>query len=135
MTTPVIVKPIPIDWDKTWWSSLDPDLMANHSERFYARTQQYANPICRLSRYYDGVPGVVHSDRKFSGTITCESSLFGGAPGTINNWKIGFQNNVELTRISQDYGLSHWELGIGMAPWLVKMPSESRRQPVWSSDR
>ena len=59
-------------------------------------------------------------NRKYSGTITCESSLFGGAPGTIYNWKIGFQGGFELARISQDYGLNHWELGIGMAPWLRK---------------
>ena len=102
------------------WSSLDPELVADYSERFYACTQQCANPICRLSRYYDNVPGVVHPNRKYSGTITCESSLFGGAPGTIYNWKIGFQGGFELARISQDYGLNHWELGIGMAPWLRK---------------
>ena len=102
------------------WSSLDPGLVADYSERFYACTQQCANPICRLSRYYDNVPGVVHPNRKYSGTITCESSLFGGAPDTIYNWKIGFQGGFELARISQDYGLNHWELGIGMAPWLRK---------------
>ena len=102
------------------WSELSPELVADYSERFYACTQQCANPICRLSRYYDNVPGVVHPNRKYSGTITCESSLFGGAPGTIYNWKIGFQGGFELARISQDYGLNHWELGIGMAPWLRK---------------
>ena len=102
------------------WSSLDPDLVREYSERFYACTQQCANPICRLSRYFDNVPGVVYPNRKYSGTITCESSLFGGAGGTIYDWKIGFRGGFELARISQDYGLNHWELGIGMAPWLRK---------------
>ncbi len=100
------------------WSKLDPGLVASHRERFYACTQQCANPICRLSRYYDNVPGIVHPDKKYSGTITCESSLFGGAPGTIYNWRVGFRGGFELARISQDYGINHWELGIGMAPWL-----------------
>ena len=102
------------------WSSLDPEMVANHGERFYACTQQCANPICRLSRFYENVPGVVYPDKKYSGTITCESSLFGGAPGTIYDWKVGFHGGFELARISQDYGINHWELGIGMAPWLRK---------------
>jgi aldehyde:ferredoxin oxidoreductase len=102
------------------WSSLDPALVRDHSERFYACTQQCANPICRLSRYYDNVTGVVYPNRKYSGTITCESSLFGGAPGTIYDWRIGFRGGFELAHISQDYGINHWELGIGMAPWLRK---------------
>jgi aldehyde:ferredoxin oxidoreductase len=100
------------------WSSLDPDLVHEYSERFYACTQQCANPICRLSRYYDSVRGVVYPNRKYSGTITCESTLFGGAAGTIYDWKIGFRGGFELAHISQDYGINHWELGIGMAPWL-----------------
>jgi aldehyde:ferredoxin oxidoreductase len=100
------------------WSALDPDLVREYSERFYACTQQCANPVCRLSRYFDNVQGVVHPNRKYSGTITCESSLFGGAAGTIYDWKVGFRGGFELARISQDYGLNHWELGIGMAPWL-----------------
>jgi aldehyde:ferredoxin oxidoreductase len=102
------------------WSELDPELVEKYSERFTACTQGCANPICRLSRYYKDVPGVVYPDQKYSGTIMCESSLFVGAPGTIYDWNIGFRGGFELARISQDYGLNHWELGLGMAPWLRK---------------
>jgi aldehyde:ferredoxin oxidoreductase len=102
------------------WSELVPELVDAYAERFAACTQGCANPICRLSRYYRDVPGVVYPNRKYSGTICCESTLFGGAPGTIYDWKIGFQGGFELARISQDYGINHWELGIGMAPWLRK---------------
>jgi len=100
------------------WSELAPELVAAYGERFAACTQGCANPICRLSRYYKDVPGVVYPSRKYSGTICCESSLFIGAPGTIYDWKIGFRGGFELARLSQDYGINHWELGIGMAPWL-----------------
>jgi aldehyde:ferredoxin oxidoreductase len=102
------------------WSELVPELVEAYAERFAACTQGCANPICRLSRYYKDVPGVLYPNRKYSGTICCESSLFMGAPGTIYDWKIGFQGGFELARISQDYGINHWELGIGMAPWLRK---------------
>jgi aldehyde:ferredoxin oxidoreductase len=112
------------------WSSLDPNLVQEYSERFYACTQQCANPICRLSRYYDSVQGVVYPNRKYSGTITCESSLFGGAAGTIYDWKIGFRGGFELAHISQDYGINHWELGIGMAPWLRKCQAAGHFQDL-----
>ena len=108
------------------WSELDPELVEEYDQRFAACTQRCANPICRLSRYYKNVPGVVYPNRKYSGTICCESSLFGGAPGTIYDWKIGFRGGFELAHISQDYGINHWELGIGMAPWLRKCHSEGQ---------
>ena len=102
------------------WSTLDPDLVTSFGQRFVACSQQCANPICRLSRYYVKVPGVVYPDRRYTGMVVCESSLFGGAPGTFYDWRVGFEGGFELAQISQDYGINHWELGIGMAPWLRK---------------
>jgi len=106
------------------WAKLDPFMVQQYGERFVACSQQCANQICRLSRYYAGVPGVVYPDRKYSGAIVCESGLFGGAAGTIYNWNVGFRGGFELAHISQDYGINHWELGIGMAPWLRKCHAE-----------
>jgi aldehyde:ferredoxin oxidoreductase len=106
------------------WSKLDPELVRDYAQRFVACSQQCANPICRLSRFYERVPGTVYPDRKYSGLVVCESSLFGGAPGTIYDWKVGFEGGFELAQISQDYGINHWELGIGMAPWLRKCHRE-----------
>ena len=108
------------------WSSLDPEMVTAYGQRFAACTQGCANKICRLSRYYVGVPGVVHPDRTYSGTICCESGLFAGAPGTIYDWRVGFPAGFELAHISQDYGLNHWELGIGMGPWLRKCWQEGQ---------
>ena len=106
------------------WSALDPKLVESYAQRFVACSQQCANPICRLSRYYIQVPGVVYPERRYTGLIVCESSLFCGAPGTFYDWQIGFEAGFELAQISQDYGLNHWELGIGMAPWLRRCHQE-----------
>jgi aldehyde:ferredoxin oxidoreductase len=108
------------------WSTLDPEMVTAYGQRFAACTQGCANKMCRLSRYYVGVPGVVHPDRTYSGTICCESGLFAGAPGTIYDWRVGFPAGFELAHISQDYGLNHWELGIGMGPWLRKCWQEGQ---------
>ncbi|NLF00928.1 MAG: hypothetical protein GX601_08110 [Anaerolineales bacterium] len=103
---------------------LDPELAAKYRERFMACSQQCAMRSCWLSRAYSNVPGVVHPDRSYSGTIVCESALFGGVPDTGYDWKVGFQAGFELAQISQDFGLNHWELGIGMAPWLQRCYQE-----------
>ena len=106
------------------WSKLDPELVRDYAQRFVACSQGCANPICRLSRFYENVPGVVYPDREYSGLVVCESTLFGGAPGTFYDWKVGFAGGFELAHISQDYGINHWELGIGMAPWLRRCHEE-----------
>ncbi len=106
------------------WSELDRELVSSFDQRFVACSQQCANPICRLSRCYVKVPGVVHPDRLYTGLSVCESSLFGGAPGTFYDWRVGFRGGFELAQLSQDFGLNHWELGIGMAPWLRRCHQE-----------
>ena len=103
---------------------LDPDMVRDYRERFVACSEQCAISACWLSRAYSNVPGVLYPEKRYSGTIVCESMLFGGVPDTGYDWKIGFQAGFELAQISQDYGLNHWELGIGMGPWLRKCREE-----------
>jgi aldehyde:ferredoxin oxidoreductase len=107
---------------------LDPEMVRDYGERFMACSQQCAIRSCWLSRAYRNVPGVVHPEKSYSGTIVCESSLFGGVPDTGYDWKVGFQAGFELAQISQDFGLNHWELGIGMAPWLSRCQQEGLLQ-------
>jgi aldehyde:ferredoxin oxidoreductase len=99
---------------------LNLDLVTNFGERFVSCTQQCASPICLLGRYYQNVPGVLHTEKKYTGSVFCVSQIFGGAPNTFYDWKTGFQAGFELANISHDLGLNHWELGIGMVPWLRK---------------
>jgi aldehyde:ferredoxin oxidoreductase len=105
-------------------TTLDPDLVRSYGQSFIACSQGCVTPTCRLSRFYRKVPGVIYPDRQYSGMMVCESSLFCGAPGTPYDWKTGFQAGFELAQISQDYGINHWELGIGMAPWLRRCYQE-----------
>ncbi len=104
--------------------TLDPQAVREYGERFAACSEGCAIARCWLSRAYRNVPGVLHPDKRYSGTIVCESSLFMGVPGTGYDWQIGLQAGFELAQISQDWGLNHWELGIGMGPWLERCARE-----------
>ena len=99
---------------------LDAARVANFGERFTACTQQCALPNCGLGRCFQQVPGVLHPEKTYKGMMFCVSEIFGGAEGTFYDWKTGFQAGFELSQISHDLGLNHWELGIGLAPWLRK---------------
>ena len=61
------------------WSCLEPQLVMEQRERFYACSQRSADPVCRLSRYCDTVPGVVYSDRKYRVTKSPAKSRCCGA--------------------------------------------------------
>jgi len=110
--------------------AVDPDLQARYGERFVACSQQCAYPQCLISRGYAKVPGVLHPERTYSGQIACVSTLFSGAPGTFYDWRTGFQAGFELAQISHEYGLNHWELTIGMAPWLRRCQQEGLLQTL-----
>jgi len=103
---------------------LDPNRVLTFGERFSACTQGCAFPICLLGRAYSKVPGVLHPEKEYSGIMFCASALFGGPEETFYNWKTGFQAGFELSQISHDFGLNHWEIGIGMVPWLRKCYQE-----------
>ncbi len=99
---------------------LDPELVCKYGQRFGACTQQCAAGRCYISRTYRRVPGVLHPDRRYSGQMVCVSGLLAGAPEIGYDWDTGFQAGFELSQISHDQGLNHWELGIGMIPWLLR---------------
>ena len=104
--------------------ALDSELVETAGERFVACTQQCASPICMLGRFYPKVRGVVHPEKEYSGAMFCVSGIFGGDEDGFYDWKTGFQAGFELSQISHDLGLNHWELGIGMVPWLRKCHQE-----------
>ncbi len=87
-------------------------------ETFSACGQQCAAPKCHITQQYCDVPGVIFPGRKYKGIIMCESKLFQGFENTHYNWKLGFNAGYEIAQISQDLGINHWELGLGLVPWL-----------------
>jgi aldehyde:ferredoxin oxidoreductase len=100
---------------------LNPNLVRDFGARFITCTSQCAIPHC--SRSYSSVPGVIRPEKEYRGEVFCVSGIFGGG-GPPYDWKTGFQAGVELAQISQDLGLNHWELGIGLVPWLKRCYQE-----------
>ncbi|MHB0856306.1 MAG: aldehyde ferredoxin oxidoreductase N-terminal domain-containing protein [Anaerolineae bacterium] len=98
---------------------LDPEMVEKYGQTFAACGQQCSIRSCYICRAYKSVPGILHPERTYSGQIVCESGLLAGEiPDSPYDWKIGFQAGFELAQISHDLGLNHWEIGIGMVPWL-----------------
>jgi len=93
-------------------------------QRFSACSQQCAYPRCYICRGYKNVVGVTHPEVTYSGHLVCESALLAGRPGSFYDWDLGFQAGFEVAQVSGDYGLNHWELGIGMIPWLRRCHQE-----------
>ena len=102
----------------------DPEKDRKFGGRFMACSQQCASENCYLCHSYRNVPGVVYPEREYGGLVACVSAAFSGAPDTFYDWRIGFQAGFELARISQDLGLNHWDLIIGMVPWLRRCHQE-----------
>jgi aldehyde:ferredoxin oxidoreductase len=96
---------------------LDPNKVKKYGQRFHACTQGCA-VRCYDARFYTTVPAVLQRGKILSGQVDCIAGLFPGFEGTFYDWKLGFEAGFEIGQISNDLGLNHWELIIGIAPWL-----------------
>jgi aldehyde:ferredoxin oxidoreductase len=101
---------------------LDPELVCKYGQRYQACTQQ-CHAKCWDARYYTGVPGRVF-DKKYSGQVDCIAGLFPGIAETFYNWKLGFEGGFEAGKFANDFGLNHWEILVGLIPWLRKCAGE-----------
>jgi aldehyde:ferredoxin oxidoreductase len=95
---------------------LDPEKVKKYGQRFQACSQQCHIP-CYDARFYAKVPGVI-CKRTLSGQLDCVAGLFPGIEGTFYDWKLGFEAGFEIAQMSNDLGINHWELLIGLIPWL-----------------
>ncbi|MFH1450149.1 MAG: aldehyde ferredoxin oxidoreductase N-terminal domain-containing protein [bacterium] len=95
---------------------LDPEKVKKYGQRFQACTQQCHTP-CYDARFYAKVPGVI-CKKTLAGQIDCIAGLFPGIPDTFYNWKLGFEAGFEIAQMTNDLGINHWELLVGMIPWL-----------------
>ncbi len=67
---------------------------------------------------YSDVPGC-HFDRKWSGAMACVSGAFQGGRGLgIYDWDLGIRGGFELNTYANRLGLNHWDILVGMIPWL-----------------
>lgn len=96
---------------------LDPGKVRKYGQRYQACTQGCA-VRCYDARFYTTVPAVLGGGRTLSGQVDCIAGLFPGIPGTFYDWKLGFEAGFEIGRIANDEGLNHWEILVGLVPWL-----------------
>ncbi|NLP04721.1 hypothetical protein GX411_02055 [Candidatus Fermentibacteria bacterium] len=99
---------------------LDPGKVCRYGQKFQACTEGCA-VRCFDARFYTTVPAVLQRGRILSGQMDCVAGLFPGMPGGFYDWKLGFEAGFEIGQIANDEGLNHWEILIGMAPWLRYM--------------
>lgn len=95
--------------------TLSPD-RAKYGQRWQACTQGCATR-CISSRFYEKVPGPV-TGRICGGQLHCVAALFPGFPGSFYDWNIGFEAGFEVCTYANDWGLNHWDILIGIIPWL-----------------
>ena len=98
---------------------LDPELHQKYGQRFQACTQG-CSIRCYDARFYTHVPSKLCPGKILSGQVDCIAGLFPGASNTFYNWNLGFESGFELSQLSNDLGLNHWEILVGMIPWLRK---------------
>ncbi|MDP8235920.1 MAG: aldehyde ferredoxin oxidoreductase N-terminal domain-containing protein [Candidatus Erginobacter occultus] len=96
---------------------LDPEKVKKYGQRFQACTEG-CSIRCFDARSYRSVPGTLCPKKNYSGQVDCIAQLFPGPKETWYNWDIGFEAGFEIGYISNDLGLNHWELLVGMIPWL-----------------
>jgi len=97
-------------------SKLDPMKVEKYGQRWQACTQQ-CSQCCLGSRFYSDVPGPV-TGRRCAGQFHCVGTLFPGSPGSFYDWDIGFEGGFEAATYSNDWGLNHWDVLLGIIPWL-----------------
>lgn len=82
--------------------------------RLHSCTESCPAPCGRI---YSDVPGC-HFDRKWSGAMACVSGIFRGGRGSVYDWDLGFRGGLELNLYANGLGLNHWDILVGMIPWL-----------------
>jgi len=98
-------------------TTLDPEHVRQYKQRWQACTQQCALRCGSGARFYGQVPGPA-TGQCLAGQRHCVSPLFPGIPATFYDWKLGFEGGFEARHLANEYGLNHWELLLGIAPWL-----------------
>jgi len=108
---------------------LDPEKVSRFGQKFQACTQG-CSVRCYDARFYTTVPAVLNPGKVLSGQMDCIAGLFPGMPGSFYDWNLGFEAGFEVGQIANDEGLNHWELIIGMIPWLRMLNLEGRLPSV-----
>jgi len=96
---------------------LNPEMVDKYGQRFWACTQQCTTECTSGCRYYTRVPSAV-GEGVYSGQVHCVAALFPGRKGGFYDWDLGFEAGFEVGRFANDYGINHWDIILGVIPWL-----------------
>jgi len=102
-------------WPHT--AELDPVKVQLFGQRYQACTQGCAVK-CYDARFYTTVPAVLQRGKTLSGQVDCIAGLFPGFKESFYNWDLGFEAGFEIGQIANDEGLNHWEILVGIVPWI-----------------
>ena len=98
--------------------------------RPYACTAACPTPC---TDFYRDLPGVAHRECLYDGHVFCVGVLLQGVADTgplshggYYDFQLGTYGGVEMSVLSNRYGLNHWDLLIGMVPWLERCQLEGR---------
>ena len=104
---------------------LDPEKVRRFGQKFQACTEG-CSVRCYDARFYTTVPAVLHPGKVLAGQMDCIAGLFPGMRESFYDWDLGFEAGFEVAQIASDEGLNHWELIIGMVPWLRLLHADGR---------
>jgi len=96
---------------------LDDEKVKKYGQRYQACTEGCA-VRCYDARFYTTVPAVLQKGKTLAGQVDCIAGLFPGIEESFYNWKLGFRAGFEIGQIANDEGLNHWEILVGLVPWL-----------------
>lgn len=108
---------------------LDPERVCRYGQRFQACTEG-CSVRCYDARFYTTVPAVLQRGKVLSGQMDCVAGLFPGFGGTFYDWNTGFEAGFEIGQIANDEGLNHWEILIGMVPWLRHLKADGELREI-----
>ena len=86
--------------------------------RRYACTASCPTP-CRID--LDRRARAATFDRKWSGAMACVSGHLSRHPPADRpdyDWDVGLRGGLELNMYANRLGLNHWDMLVGMIPWL-----------------
>lgn len=97
-------------------AKLDEKRVKTYKQRWQACTQQCVLNCGGGCRFY-AVTGPL-SGNELRGQFHCVSNFIPGIPGTYYDWKLEFDSAFEIRHLADDYGINHWDLLLGIVPWL-----------------
>ncbi|MCJ7625486.1 MAG: hypothetical protein MUO76_18485 [Anaerolineaceae bacterium] len=95
---------------------LDEARVKDFNQRWQACTQQCVMRCGGGCRFYE-VKGKLTGET-LHGQFHCVSNFIPGIPGTYYDWKMDFDAAFEVRHLCDDYGINHWDLLLGIIPWL-----------------